>query len=96
MSYIICECHNLLESLDKYKKMIIIIDNKEQIKEINIMEKTCFGQIITHYVLRTINPYTGKGEIIAVLPPNRKYAHMRKKALLPYYNNKVYIGIYTD
>lgn len=76
--------------------MIIIIDNKEQIKEIIKMEKTCFGQIITHYVLRTINPYTGKGEIIAVLPPNRKYAHMRKRALLPYYNNKVYIGICID
>lgn len=59
-------------------------------------EYSYFGQLITHYILRTINPYTHKSEIIVILPPNRKYAHMRKKALLPYYNNKVYIGIITE
>ena len=55
------------------------------------MEKTCFGEIITAYELVTINPYTRKHEVIVKLPPNRKYAHMRKTALLPYYNNKVYL-----
>ena len=60
------------------------------------MEITAFGEIITYYALITINPYTHKHEVIAKLPPNRKYAHMRKKALLSYYNNKVYICPKTD
>ena len=55
------------------------------------MEVTYFGEIITRYELVTISPYTRKHEVVAIVPPNRKYAKMRKEALLPYYNNKIYI-----